>query len=81
MLTLPPCEGRKRIIHTHENVYHTILLWVGEIYQISNSTKTSVNKRLFFIMLPLFQTAGISPPFYIVRDGCCFYTVGGCPPV
>ncbi len=23
-------------------------------------------------MLPLFQTAGISPPFYIVRDGCCF---------
>ena len=28
-------------------------------------------------MLPLFQTAGISPPFYIVRDGCCFYAVGG----
>ena len=23
-------------------------------------------------MLPLFQTAGISPSVYIVRDGCCF---------
>ena len=51
MLTLPPCEGRKRIIHTHENVYHTILLWVGEIYQISNSTKTSVNKRLICLLV------------------------------
>ena len=27
------------------NVYRTILLWVGEIYQISKIAKTSVNKR------------------------------------
>ena len=46
MLTLPPDEGRERMIHIHENVHCTILFWVGEIYQISNSTKTSVNKRL-----------------------------------
>ena len=45
MLTHPPYKGRERIIHIHENVHCTILFWVGEIYQISNSTKTSVNKR------------------------------------
>ena len=46
MLTIPPDEGRERIIHIHEDIYCTFLFWVGEIYQISNSTKTSVNKRL-----------------------------------
>ena len=28
-------------------------------------------------MLPLFQTAGISPPFYIVRDGTAVFYAGG----
>ena len=27
MLTLPPMDGRERIIHIHENAYCTILSW------------------------------------------------------
>ena len=41
MLTLPPYEGRERIIHTHENAYRTILLWACEIFRIP----LSQNKR------------------------------------
>ena len=57
MLTLPPYEGRRRIIHIHEDIYCTILFRVCEFsgFQIA---KTSVNKRLF--MSPLFFAAGAS---------------------
>ena len=37
-------------IHIHERLLHNLVLG-EEIYQISNSTKTSVNKRLFMSLL------------------------------
>ena len=54
MLTLPPYEGRERIIHIHEDAYCTILFWVEE-FSGFQCAKTSVNKRLlcthFFTLL------------------------------
>jgi hypothetical protein len=45
MLTLPPYEGRERIIHIHENVHCTILFWAVKFSGFLFA-KTSVNKRL-----------------------------------
>ena len=55
MLTLPPCVGRERIIHIHEDAYCTVLFravkFSGFLF-----AKTSVNKRL--LCYPIFIVLG-----------------------
>ena len=65
MLTLPPYEGRERIIHIHEDIYCTILFWVEE-FSGFQCAKTSVNKRL--LCNSLFYTVEPSALRFNVRE-------------
>ena len=58
------------------NVYRTILLWVGEIYQISKIAKTSVNKRLFYYVSAFLRCRNQCSCLTSGEDGMQFYAVG-----